>query len=189
MKFRVTPQQLNRFAKYINGVEGFDEVDDLINYLNYGAGPDEASELQKVAEFRNEVHADTQNTLAAKDAKALVPRVGVWNIPFSYTVEGLTISGSIDHLGFGRATVLEVADKYRLPYFLHDHRNWILKAWEGEMLKRLNFIVSTKEGVCVETYTPVTYDFGRIDSEVREMYQFLLQHQNIIENPQITTVR
>lgn len=183
-KFRVTPQQLNRFAKYINGVEGFDEVDDLINYLNYGPGPEETSELQNVEVFKQAVQGEKFSSLVAQDARSLMPTVGVWGVPFSYAVDGLTIAGKIDFLGFGKATVIDIANIYRLPHFLHDHRNWILKAWEGEMLKRLNFIIKTRDGICVETYTPHTYDFGRIQSEAQQMYEFLIEHESLI-NAQI----
>jgi hypothetical protein len=196
LRYRVYPSLLNQFSLYLSE-EGFERDDEHIPFVDFARlmdainrVPTPTTEAQaKGIAFEELVLGAAQSeepeSPVVARTRQLLPPVGTPQVYCEYQLDDVLIYGYADFVGFGRCVDIKTTKQYQFPKFLHSHQNWYMKALEPDGVKRMDYIITDFREVYRETYTPDTYDFGRLAYEVFLFRDFLEQHREQITQPKL----
>lgn len=188
--YRVSPSLIDFFQVYLNdwGADLAFNVDDMLKMINHGwrFKDDKARDIDNsVALFKKCIFGLEVESDQIKKAKRILPKVGNTDVVSRCLYRDIEIVGTIDFMGFGKAVCIEGLAKYHMPSMLHSGKQWLMKGLESQGLKSMNYIIQAEGEVYLETYTPKTYDFGRMMDLVDGLREFLIEYDHLITNQNV----
>ncbi|WP_159468004.1 hypothetical protein [Dyadobacter sp. 3J3] len=190
VRYRLSPDMIDTFDLYLKGGSiGYSfEAFDLINYLNTGYifnGEENPTDSQVANFFKEVVFKKDVSSDNIELVRKMLPGFGQTDIFCSTILGDIEVGGMIDYVGFGKGFVFRAMKYYQIPSMLHSSCHWYMKALEQKGLTELNYVIISDGHVHVETYTPSTYDFGRLEDKLKLFRIFLEEYKDQITNQNI----